>query len=90
MISRELNASSGRNGKDLINRPPFPATQYNSCSLHSQHLRDIYGIEKFRNLERINLSCNSIQSIEPVVNLRNLRVLIASYNQVSFNFYISV
>ena len=82
MLRRELNSSSGRDAKDILNKPQYPPLEYFSCSLHSQRLRDIAGIAKFKNLEHLDLSCNSIMTIASVASLTNLKTLKASYNQV--------
>lgn len=78
----ELNDSSGKSAKELLRSPPNSPLDYSSCSLHSQGLRDMAGITKFKNLKEINLSCNSIMSMESLSELTNLRSIIMSYNQV--------
>ena len=80
MVKRELNTAS-----DVLKRPDYPSRDYTSCSLSNKGLRDIADIRYYTNLESLDVSCNNILSLDPVISLTQLKVLIAKSNKV-FNF----
>lgn len=50
--------------------------------LSNRGIRDIEGIQNFRNLEVLNLRRNKIDDVSPLESLNNLRILDLGYNRV--------
>eukprot|EP00770_Monocercomonoides_exilis_P009065 MONOS_9019.1-p1 / transcript=MONOS_9019.1 / gene=MONOS_9019 / organism=Monocercomonoides_exilis_PA203 / gene_product=unspecified product / transcript_product=unspecified product / location=Mono_scaffold00358:14494-19063(-) / protein_length=1183 / sequence_SO=supercontig / SO=protein_coding / is_pseudo=false len=76
----ELTCGLSEDARKVIQNPRNPPDQYISCTFYNRGLKNVTGIDKFVNLQKLNLSENGIVSLGPIARLRKLKVLILSNN----------